>query len=148
VWAAEAGALSFLANPRYRRFAAATRAGALVLVEPPLEFLEHGFHVAKLAGNDRAARAQHVADFHFRADLAGDLPDFAKATLSDVQLFENFDEEAQLLIEGGETAKARPQETSRWLQQTADEIDALIASADGKVGTHRGRRDRQVPPAR
>jgi len=31
--AAQAGALSFLANPRYRRFAAATQAGALVLSE-------------------------------------------------------------------------------------------------------------------
>jgi Zn-finger protein len=41
----------------------------------------------------------------------------ATASCSDVQLFENFDEEAQLLIENGETVKVRPQETSRWFAQ-------------------------------
>ncbi len=64
----------------------------------------------------------------------GDLPGFAKATLSDVQLFENFDEEAQLLIEKGETAKVRPQETSRWFAQTAEEIETKVADAEKKIG--------------
>ena len=69
----------------------------------------------------------------------GDLPSYAKATLSDVQLFENFDEEAQLLIEGGETAKFRPQETSRWFAQTADEIETQVADAEKKIGSHRSK---------
>ena len=69
----------------------------------------------------------------------GDLPNFAKATLSDVQLFENFDEEAQLLVENGETAKIRPQETSRWFAQTADDISAQITEADKKIGAHRSK---------
>jgi len=69
----------------------------------------------------------------------GDLPTFAKATLSDVQLFENFDEEAQLLIEHGETAKVRPQETSRWFNQMADAVEQQLADAERKVGGHRGR---------
>ena len=69
----------------------------------------------------------------------GDLSGFAKATLSDVQLFENFDEEAQLLIENGETAKVRPQETSRWFAQTADEIETQVADAEKKIGAHRGK---------
>jgi hypothetical protein len=56
----------------------------------------------------------------------GDLPTFAKAEFSDVQLFENFDEEAKLLIDKGETAKVRPQETSRWFAQTADAIELQI----------------------
>jgi hypothetical protein len=69
----------------------------------------------------------------------GDLPSYAKATLSDVQLFENFDEEAQLLIENGETAKVRPQETSRWFAQTADEIETQVADAEKEIGAHRGK---------
>jgi hypothetical protein len=69
----------------------------------------------------------------------GDLPSFAKATLSDVQLFENFDEEAKLLIENGETAKTRPQETSRWFTQTADDINAQIEKSEKIIGTHRNK---------
>jgi len=69
----------------------------------------------------------------------GDLPSFAKATLSDVQLFENFDEEAKLLIENGETAKIRPQEASRWFAQTADDITAQIAEAEKTIGTNRNK---------
>jgi len=69
----------------------------------------------------------------------GDLPVFAKATLSDVQLFENFDEEAQLLIALGETAKVRPQETSRWLAQTAADLSAQIEEAEQKAGAQRSK---------
>ncbi len=69
----------------------------------------------------------------------GDLPSYAKASLSDVQLFESFDEEAQLLIENGETAKVRPQETSRWFAQTADEIETQIADAENKIGPYRSK---------
>ena len=69
----------------------------------------------------------------------GDLPVFAGATLSDVQLFESFDEEAQLLMSHGETAKVRPQETSRWLAQTAAGISAQVGEAESKAGVQRGR---------
>ena len=69
----------------------------------------------------------------------GDLPVFAQATLSDVQLFENFDEEAQLLLSHGETAKVRPQETSRWFTETADAVTAQISAADQRIGTHRSK---------
>ncbi|HXT11685.1 MAG TPA: hypothetical protein VN873_08980 [Candidatus Angelobacter sp.] len=66
----------------------------------------------------------------------GDLPVFARATLSDVQVFENFDEEAQLLTNKGETAKVRPQETSRWFAQTADEVEREVAEAEKKSGAN------------
>ena len=69
----------------------------------------------------------------------GDLPTFAKSELSDVQLFENFDEEAKLLIDKNETAKVRPQETSHWFAQTADSINAKVADAEKKIGTHRSK---------
>src|ERR1035437_3335143 len=69
----------------------------------------------------------------------GDLPAYSKATLSDVQLLENFDAEAQLLIAHGETTKVRPQETSRWFAQTADEIETQVADAEKKIGAHRSK---------
>ena len=48
----------------------------------------------------------------------GDLPTYAKAEGSDTQQFASFDEEARNLIEGGETAKTRPRETSRWFARS------------------------------
>ena len=69
----------------------------------------------------------------------GDLPTFAKAEGSDVEQFENFDEEAQRLIDGGETAKVRPQETSRWFAQTAETVNAQIAVAEKRIGNHRNK---------
>jgi hypothetical protein len=69
----------------------------------------------------------------------GDLPSFANATLSDVQIFENFDEEAQLLISGSETAKVRPQETSQWFADAAKDINADIATAEKTTGSRRGK---------
>jgi hypothetical protein len=47
----------------------------------------------------------------------GDLPAYARAEGSDIQQFASFDEEAQLLIAGGETPKTRPPQTSRWFAQ-------------------------------
>ena len=69
----------------------------------------------------------------------GDLPTYAKAEGSDVEQFENFDEEAQRLIDGGETAKVRPQETSRWFAQTAEAVNAQIAEAEKRIGDHRNK---------
>jgi hypothetical protein len=69
----------------------------------------------------------------------GELPTFANMTLSDVQLFENFDEEAKLLIDKDETAKVRPQQTSQWYQQTAEYIEARVADAEKKIGARRSK---------
>lgn len=69
----------------------------------------------------------------------GDLPAYAKAEGSDIQRFASFDEEAQLLLEGGETAKTRPAENSQWFFKTAAEINAYIAEAEKRVGTHRNK---------
>jgi hypothetical protein len=69
----------------------------------------------------------------------GDLPSFAKAEGSDVAQFEDFDEEAQRLIDGGKTAKIRPQETSRWFEQTADAVNALVTEAQKLIGNHQNK---------
>jgi hypothetical protein len=69
----------------------------------------------------------------------GDLPAFAKATFSDVQIFESFDDEARLLLSQGETAKVRPPETSRWFAQTAGDLNRQLAEAEQKIGTNRNK---------
>jgi hypothetical protein len=65
----------------------------------------------------------------------GDLPAFAKAQLSDLQQFATFDEEAQLLLEGGETARLLPSQNSKWFGQTAADILKLVAEAEKAAGT-------------
>lgn len=65
----------------------------------------------------------------------GDLNEYARSQGSDVQQFANFDEEAQLLLHGGETAKILPSTNSVWLKQIADSINNLIAIAEKAAGT-------------
>jgi hypothetical protein len=58
------------------------------------------------------------------------LDQFASSAGSDIQQFANFDEEAQILIEGGETAKLLPSLTSKWFELTSNAIDSLITEAE------------------
>lgn len=69
----------------------------------------------------------------------GDLPLYAKAEGSDTQQFASFDDEARDLLEGGETARTRPPQTSRWLAEAAADILAQVAEAEKRIGTRRGK---------
>lgn len=69
----------------------------------------------------------------------GDLSAYAKAEGSDIQQFASFDEEAQMLMEGGETAKIRPAANSRWFAQTAQEVNAAVAQAENCIGNRRSK---------
>lgn len=69
----------------------------------------------------------------------GDLPAYARAEGSDIQQFANFDEEAQLLLEGSETAKLRSRENSRWFAGTAAEINVSVTQAEAHIGAQRNR---------
>ena len=69
----------------------------------------------------------------------GDLPSYATAAGSDLRQFANFDEEAQILIEGGETAKILPSMNSRWFEQTSSDIDKLIIKAEKAIGNKRNK---------
>ena len=69
----------------------------------------------------------------------GDLPGYARAAGSDLRQFANFDEEAQLLVEGGETAKILPSMTSQWFKQTSSDIDKLISKAEKAIGKNRNK---------
>ncbi|MBN2862786.1 MAG: hypothetical protein JXN62_06470 [Bacteroidales bacterium] len=67
----------------------------------------------------------------------GNLSYYAGAEGSDLRQFANFDEEARILIEGGETAKMLPSMTSLWFEQTSSDIDKLIRKAEKAIGNNR-----------
>jgi hypothetical protein len=69
----------------------------------------------------------------------GALSAYAKAEGSDIQQFASFDEEAQMLLSGGETAKIRPPQTSLWLAQTAADIGLQLAEMEKRIGSHRSK---------
>lgn len=62
-----------------------------------------------------------------------DLPTYATAEGSDVQQFASFKEEASLILEGKETAKRRPVETSQWFARTSDSILQKVAQAEAGI---------------
>jgi hypothetical protein len=68
-----------------------------------------------------------------------DLPTYATAEGSDIQQFANSDEEARILVEGGETAKLLPSMTSLWLEQTSSGVNGLIAKAEEAIGNNRNK---------
>lgn len=59
----------------------------------------------------------------------GDLPAYAEAEGSDIEVFASFDTEARLLIEGGETARRLPSATSAWFHATHRRLETLIEQA-------------------
>jgi hypothetical protein len=65
----------------------------------------------------------------------GDLPDYAMSEGSDIQQFASFDEEARILIEGGETSKILPSANSLWFEETSSDINKLITDAERTIGT-------------
>ncbi|MCX6239323.1 MAG: hypothetical protein NTY07_17515 [Bacteroidia bacterium] len=69
----------------------------------------------------------------------GNLEAYSKNSGSDIQQFANFDEEAQVLIEGGETAKLLPSMNSKWFEQTSAAINKLIAEAELATGNNRSK---------
>ena len=76
-------------------------------------FLENGLHRASRVLPRIVASCYPYGAFPMTRGWAekqrlGDLSAYARAEGSDIQQFANFDEEAQMLIEAGETAKIRP----------------------------------------
>jgi hypothetical protein len=69
----------------------------------------------------------------------GDLPAYAKNAGSDLRQFANFDEEAQILVEGGETAKLLPSMNSLWFEQTSKEINQLVLKAQKAIGNQQNK---------
>ena len=65
----------------------------------------------------------------------GTLPQYAAAEGSDIQIFANFDEEAQLLIDSRQTtAKLLPSINSIWFKELSESINDLIRQAEKSAG--------------
>jgi hypothetical protein len=67
-----------------------------------------------------------------------DLAKFAGEEGSDVQQFENPKAEAARLLQGGDTAMRRPQETSRWFAQISADILSRVERAEAAAGPDPG----------
>ncbi len=105
-------------------------------------FVERGLHRASWVLPRIVASCYPYSAFPMTRGWAekqrlGDLPDYAKAEGSDLEQFASFDDEARILIEGGETARIRPAESSRWFAEASAEISACIAEAERQIGNGR-----------
>jgi hypothetical protein len=69
----------------------------------------------------------------------GDLAVYAKAETSDTQQFLSMDQAAQLLLDGGESAKIAPQRTSDWFARTAVDVLEKVAQAEARIGKHKSK---------
>ena len=68
-----------------------------------------------------------------------DLPVYAGSEPSDTQQFQSFAEAARNLLDGVDSAKIGPMETSRWFARTADDVLRLAQAADDRAGAHRNK---------
>jgi hypothetical protein len=57
----------------------------------------------------------------------GDLPDYARAEGSDLCQFADFDDEAALLLTGGDEARIRPAANGQWFAGAANDVLALVS---------------------
>jgi len=73
-----------------------------------------------------------------RQSLGASLEAYSKNTGTDVQLFESFEEASRRILAGGTTAKRTPDQTARWLHETADAILASVAAAEKAISAQRG----------
>ena len=67
------------------------------------------------------------------------LPLYAMVEATDTQVFANFDEEAQLLIDKRTTSKLLPSINSAWFQQRSNTVLELIHQAENAVGRNRSK---------
>lgn len=60
----------------------------------------------------------------------GDLNEYARSQGSDVQQFANFEEEADMILNGGESAKVLPSTNSVWLRELSDSIEHEVKAVE------------------
>ncbi|MGH9338884.1 MAG: hypothetical protein ACRD1R_04680 [Acidobacteriota bacterium] len=68
-----------------------------------------------------------------------DLPDYARADGSDTQQFLSISDAARNRLEGRDSAKLHPLETSQWFAQTAEDVLKLVEQAEAQIGNHRNK---------
>ena len=69
----------------------------------------------------------------------GDLQKYATADITDLRQFTNFDEEAQLIIEKGETPKMLQSANSQWFLAASALIDQQVKQAEKVTGAARSK---------
>jgi hypothetical protein len=67
----------------------------------------------------------------------GDIDRYVDVKPSDIQQFLSIQEEAQLLLNSGDSPKIRPTQTAAWFAQAADDIFAQVAQAEKHVGENK-----------
>ncbi|MHC4546393.1 MAG: hypothetical protein ACYTDW_18690, partial [Planctomycetota bacterium] len=66
-----------------------------------------------------------------------DLPEYARALPSDTQQFLSMDNAAQYQLEGKDSARIWPQESSRWFARISRDVLNLAGGAERRIGRHR-----------
>ncbi len=123
----------------------------------PAEVWEHEFTRRYGAAAEAIARGLHLASrvlprivtynypYHLfpttrgwiEKQRMGNLPVYAAALPSDTQQFLSISQEARNQLDGGVTAKVRPQRTAAWFDRAADAVLAQAALAERQIGDHR-----------
>jgi len=68
-----------------------------------------------------------------------DLPEYARALPSDTQQFLSIDEAAQYQLEGKDSARIWPQESSRWFARISREVLNSVGGAERRIGGHKNK---------
>lgn len=68
-----------------------------------------------------------------------DLPEYAKALPSDTQQFLSIDDAAQYQLEGKNSAKIWPQQSSRWFATVSKDVLSLVEQAQKRIGRNRNK---------
>jgi len=68
-----------------------------------------------------------------------DLPEYAKALPSDTQQFLSIDEAAKCQLEGKDSAKIWPQQSSRWFATVSKDVLSLVEQAQKRIGRNRNK---------
>ncbi|MDA2926422.1 hypothetical protein MYX78_04180 [Acidobacteria bacterium AH-259-G07] len=68
-----------------------------------------------------------------------DLPDYARAEGSDIQQFLSMRDAARYRLEGRDSAKIWPQESSEWFAQVSEDIFERVRQAEKRIGENRNK---------
>ena len=68
-----------------------------------------------------------------------DLPEYTRALPSDTQQFLSIDDAAKCQLEGKDSARIWPQQTSRWFARVSLDVLNLIVQAERQIGGHRNK---------
>ena len=67
------------------------------------------------------------------------LPEYAKALPSDTQQFLSIDDAAKFQLEGKDSARFSPQQSSRWFAEVSWDVLNLVGQAERRIGRHRNK---------